>query len=65
MNRSIVMASVGCAFVDFGCQKMFIQSRYVVGALFWISPTLTVLMLAVVPPVSLGAVCYTTDRLVD
>jgi hypothetical protein len=29
-----------------------------VGAMFYVSPTLTMLMLAVVPPVSLGAVCY-------
>ena len=28
------------------------------GAMFYVSPTLTMLMLAVVPPVSLGAVCF-------
>lgn len=30
----------------------------VVGAMFYLSPTLTLLMLAVVPPVSLGAVSH-------
>ncbi|KAI0827647.1 P-loop containing nucleoside triphosphate hydrolase protein [Trametes gibbosa] len=46
--RSVVMASAGC--------KTYYN--FPVGAMFYISPTLTLLMLTVVPPVSLGAVFY-------
>lgn len=35
--------------------------RFLVGAMFYLSPTLTLLMLAVVPPVSLGAVRLHVD----
>jgi ABC-type multidrug transport system fused ATPase/permease subunit len=37
--------------------QLALKSRPV-GAMIYVSPTLTMLMLAVVPPVSLGAVCF-------
>ena len=53
--RSVIMASVGRT-----CPVRIKMSEYsisaLVGAMFYISPQLIVLMLAVVPPVSLGAV---------
>ncbi|TFL00627.1 P-loop containing nucleoside triphosphate hydrolase protein [Pterulicium gracile] len=38
--------------------RSIVMASVGLGAMFWISPTLTMLMLAVVPPVSLGAVFY-------
>ncbi|TRM67785.1 P-loop containing nucleoside triphosphate hydrolase protein [Schizophyllum amplum] len=38
--------------------RSIVQAGVGLGAMFYISPTLTMLMLAVVPPVSLGAVFY-------
>jgi len=38
--------------------RSIVMASVGLGAMFWISPTLTALMLAVVPPVSLGAVYY-------
>ncbi|KAF8584310.1 hypothetical protein K439DRAFT_1633682 [Ramaria rubella] len=38
--------------------RSIVMASVGLGAMFWISPTLTALMLAVVPPVSLGAVFY-------
>ncbi|KAF8511536.1 P-loop containing nucleoside triphosphate hydrolase protein [Gautieria morchelliformis] len=38
--------------------RSIVMASVGLGAMFWISPTLTALMLAVVPPVSLGAVVY-------
>ena len=55
--RAVVMSSVGCEyFINLPEPAMFWLC--VVGAMFYVSPTLTMLMLAVVPPVSLGAVCW-------
>jgi ABC-type bacteriocin/lantibiotic exporter with double-glycine peptidase domain len=36
----------------------FLIDKCSVGAMFWLSPSLTLLMLTVVPPISLGAVFY-------
>jgi putative ABC transport system ATP-binding protein len=33
-------------------------THFLVGAMFWLSPSITLLMLSIVPPVSLGAVFY-------
>jgi putative ABC transport system ATP-binding protein len=53
--RSIVMSSVGCECLV--CSSIIFHVNLPpVGAMFYLSPTLTLLMLAVVPPVSLGAV---------
>lgn len=52
--RATVMSTVGCKFLFLELQTLF--RRHLVGAMFYVSPTLTMLMLAVVPPVSLGAV---------
>ncbi|KAF9012587.1 ATP-binding cassette transporter [Cyathus striatus] len=38
--------------------RAVVMSSVGLGAMFWVSPTLTMLMLAIVPPVSLGAVFY-------
>lgn len=55
--RSIVMASAGCKTISYNYKKRpNANDAALVGAMFYISPTLTLLMLTVVPPVSLGAV---------
>ncbi|KAF6763007.1 ATP-binding cassette transporter [Ephemerocybe angulata] len=38
--------------------RAIVMSSVGLGAMIWVSPTLTMLMMAVVPPVSLGAVVY-------
>ncbi|KAF8514644.1 P-loop containing nucleoside triphosphate hydrolase protein [Hysterangium stoloniferum] len=38
--------------------RSIVMASVGLGAMFWISPTLTALMLAIVPPVSIGAVIY-------
>lgn len=48
------MSSVGCAYLV--CSYVLRINLSLVGAMFYLSPTLTLLMLTVVPPVSLGAV---------
>jgi ABC-type multidrug transport system fused ATPase/permease subunit len=40
------------------CKGRILMFFVTVGAMFWLSPSLTLLMLTVVPPVSLGAVFY-------
>lgn len=49
------MAGVGCALPCLPLLPPYLNIL-TVGAMFYLSPTLTMLMLAVVPPVSLGAV---------
>ena len=51
------MSTVGCEY-----RWRFLLEKQLkfrpVGAMIYVSPTLTMLMMAVVPPVSLGAVCF-------
>ena len=57
--RAVVMSTVGreCHLQFLLKLEIALKSRPV-GAMIYVSPTLTMLMLAVVPPVSLGAVCF-------
>lgn len=53
------MSTVGCEYhLQFLLNLEIALKSRPVGAMFYVSPTLTMLMLAVVPPVSLGAVCF-------
>jgi hypothetical protein len=55
------MASVGCKLSYFCLYLRTLMWGSIVGAMFYISPTLTTLMLALVPPVSFGAVRTVQD----
>jgi len=56
--RAVVMSTVGRKQNQTPEHKPRAHFNIIlVGAMFYVSPTLTMLMLAVVPPVSLGAVC--------
>lgn len=57
--RAVVMSTVGCEYRSQFLLRLEIELKSCpVGAMIYVSPTLTMLMLAVVPPVSLGAVCF-------
>jgi hypothetical protein len=53
------MSTVGCEHhLQFLFNLEIALKSCPVGAMIYVSPTLTMLMMAVVPPVSLGAVCF-------
>ena len=57
--RAVVMSTVGCEYhYQFLLKFEIALNSRLVGAMIYVSPTLTMIMMAVVPPVSLGAVCF-------
>ena len=53
------MSTVGCEYqYQFLLKFEIALNSRLVGAMIYVSPTLTMIMMAVVPPVSLGAVCF-------
>lgn len=46
------------SYVSLSLALRILTARHAVVAMFWLSPSITLLMLSIVPPVSLGAVFY-------